>query len=206
MHWQISVGYEADALPAEVLLPRAQARSLLGRTVPGPSDADTLLMTCLHGTHHRWNTVEGLLAVAVQVRGTPAGEWTRLLAAAGGAGCARRVTVGVAHICRVFALPLPTELARVLGRDWYSRALLVWLGPATIERGAGEGGRTELTDLAWTIVTEDSIPRALEHAAVRSFRPHTGEWEALALPAGAEWLYYLLRPLRLAVKWLRRLT
>ena len=206
VHWQVSVGYEADALPAEVLLPRAQARTLLGRTVPGPSDADTLLMTCLHGTHHRWNTVEGLLAVAVQVRDTPAGQWTRLLAAARDAGCARRVTVGVAHVCRVFGLPLPPELARALGQDWYSRALLRWLGPATIERGAGEGGRAELTDLAWTIVTEDSIPRALEHAAVRAFRPHTGEWEAVALPAGAEWLYYPLRPLRLALKWLRRLT
>ena len=204
VHWQVSVGYEADALPAEVLLPRAQARTLLGRTVPGPSDADTLLMTCLHGTHHRWNTVEGLLAVAVQVRDTPAGQWSRLLAAARDAGCARRVTVGVAHVCRVFGLPLPPELARVLGEDRYSRALLRSLGPTTIERGVGQGGRVELTDLAWTIVTEDSIPRALEHAAVRAFRPHVGEWESVALPAGAEWLYYPLRPLRLVLKWLRR--
>ena len=141
--------------------------------------------------------MEGLLAVAVQVRDTPAGQWTRLLAAARDAGCARRVTVGVAHVCRVFGLPLPPELARALGQDRYSRALLRWLGPATIERGAGDGGRAELTDLAWTIVTEDSIPRALEHAAVRAFRPHVGEWEAIDLPAGAEWLYYPLRPLRL---------
>ena len=164
-----------------------------------------LLMTCLHGTQHRWNTVEGLLAVAVQVRDTAPGDWARLLAAARDAGCARRVTVGVAHACRALGLPLPPEVAEALAQDRYSRVLLGWLGPATIERGpaperwkgagrprvdGGDGGLD---------------PRALEHAAVRAFRPHIGEWEAVALPAGAEWLYYLLRPLRLALKWVSAL-
>jgi len=40
---------------------------------------------------------------------------------------------------------------------------------------------------------------------VRFFRPGPEDWDSLALPGWAEWLYYLLRPPRLALKWLKRL-
>jgi hypothetical protein len=67
------------------------------------------------------------------------------------------------------------------------------------------GTRTELARLAWRFATEDSIAAAVWHAATRFFRPSPEDWEWIALPAGMFWLYRLLRPARLAVKWAKRL-
>jgi hypothetical protein len=59
--------------------------------------------------------------------------------------------------------------------------------------------------MLWSVATEDSIPACVTHAAERAFRPGPEDWQAVALPAGAEWLYYALRPMRLGVKWASRL-
>jgi len=56
------------SLRAEAILQRAERASLLGRQVLCPAKPDMFLITCTNGTRDRWDTVEKLLALAVQVR------------------------------------------------------------------------------------------------------------------------------------------
>ena len=58
--------------------------------------------------------------------------------------------------------------------------------------------------MLWSIVTEDSAGASAQHAALRFFRPGPEDWRTVALPAGADWLYWVLRPPRLALKWAKR--
>jgi hypothetical protein len=149
--------------------------------------------------------VEGLLGLAVQVRDTAASSWEGIVAAARAVGCARRVTIGVAHAARVLDVQTPCEIADALAPDPVGRALLQSLGPETLDYSSGWSPRRRLAALSWTFASEDSLSAGLRHAAVRFFRPGPDDWEAVALPRRSEWLYYPLRPFLVAGKWAKRL-
>ena len=53
----------------------------------------------------------------------------------------------------------------------------------------------------WRVCSEDRVPAALSHLAVRLLRPGPEDWAALQLPDRLHWLYWPLRPVRLALKW-----
>ncbi len=148
VHWRMTVGQGGAGIAAEEVIARSQPLTLLGREVRTPSDADLLLITCLHGTRHRWDGVEMLLSLAVQVRDLAGEAWPGIMAAAREAGCARRVTIAVAHVCRVFGLELPQEVAAALRRDPVARAgCCASLTPATLmpPRRARRGDRPRRT-------------------------------------------------------------
>ena len=205
VHWNVTVGFSAGSLPAERLLDRAGSTSLLGREVASPSAIDTLIISCVNGTKDRWNSIEGLLGLGVQVLAAPAAQWADALFSARSARCYRRTIVGVAHACRVFGLEPPQEVARAVARDAVSRALLRSLVPGTLDRGRSAEARTELARLTWRLASEDSVVASLWHAATRLFRPGPEDWDWLSVPPGMSWLYRVLRPARLAVKWAKRL-
>ena len=205
LHWEVTVGFSTGSLRAGAVFSGADSLRLLSREVTTPSRVDMLLITCLNGTRDRWDSVEGLLGLALQVRDAADSFWPRTVAVARAVGCARRVTVGVAHACRVLTLQTPREIADALAQDAVGRALLRSLRPETLERPAGWGPRGRLASMLWAFASEDSVSAGLRHAAVRFFRPGPDDWEAVALPRRAEWLYYPLRPFLVAGKWAKRL-
>ncbi len=206
LHWEATVGVGARSLRAEAIMAGAKKLTLLGREVMTPSDVDALLLTCLNGTKDHWAGIEGLLCVALQVQRFPAADWPLVLAGAKKARCLRRTLIAVAHTCRVFDLETPPQVAAAVARDGAARRLLRGLTPANLERGKVASHEPRLDILAWRFASEDSFVAALLYAATRFLRPGPEDWEWLALPKGAGWLYPVLRPARLAAKWAKRLV
>lgn len=205
LHWEATVGAGARSLRAEAILEQAGRLHLLGREVATPSDVDALLISCLNGTKDRWASVEGLLCAALQARELRPAGWPALMSRAREAGGLRRTIVAVTHVCRVFGMETPAEVAAAVARDAAARRLLRSLGPETLERGRSADTEPRLDMLTWRFSTEDSLAAGLTHAATRFFRPGPEDWEWFALPRGARWLYRVLRPARLAAKWAKRL-
>jgi hypothetical protein len=200
LHWQLGVGQSRGALSGETLVAHAVPVEILGRPVLTTSPADTFLLTCLHGTRHRWDSIELLLGLVVQIRRLAAEEWPALMEAAEEAGCRRRVTIAVAHACDVFDLSVPALVSDALESDGLARAFLATLTP---ERLAGEpavGRREHFSSLLWTLAQEDSAAGNLGHLATRFFLPGPEDWEAYSLPQGLDTLYWVLRPARLLLK------
>jgi len=51
--------------------------------------------------------------------------------------------------------------------------------------------------LRWQAAALDTRPDRIRHLVARVFVPGAGDWDAVHLPRGMRWLYYLVRPLRL---------
>jgi hypothetical protein len=205
LHWEVALGMSARSLKPETLFERATTLNLLGQDVPTLSPADFILVNCLNGARDRWNSVERILGLAMEISSAPATMWPEALTVARTAGCERRVTTAVAHACRVLDVPIPTTVADALAHDATARALLRSLRPETLRAAASGGEDGQLRTLFWRFATEDSLTAAARHGAARFFTPGPEDWEGLALPPRIAWLYYPLRPVRLAVKWARKL-
>jgi hypothetical protein len=205
IHWEVTAGFSVGSLRPESLFARAVRMDLLGREVLTPHSVDLLLITCLNGARDRWNAVERMLGLAVQVRSTAPGDWPGVMAAACATGCRRRVATGIGHVCRVFDLAVPGEVTEALARDALGRDLVRSLRPDTLDRRLKASPLRHLGLLRWRFATEDSLARGLGHAALRFFRPGPEDWDSLGLPRALSWLYYPLRPARLGVKWLGHL-
>jgi hypothetical protein len=75
IHWEVTSGFSATSLRPESLFARAVRMHLLDREALTPHPVDLLLITCLNGARDRWNAVERMLGLAVQVRDTDPGDW-----------------------------------------------------------------------------------------------------------------------------------
>ena len=204
LHWQVSPGYGARAVPAEGFLARAEPCALLGRESLGPAPDDLLTMICLHGARHRWGSVESVLGMGMQVRDASV-DWASELPAARAQGHHRRLIVGVAHACRVLGLPRPPGVQEALCDDRSSRAMLDSLRPDSLELLGSLGAQGRLTREVWRLRGEDSAASRLTNLCVRALRPGPEDWEA-GLGSRRPALAYAARPGRLAVKWMRRLA
>lgn len=208
LHWRLTVGFSTREVSAERLFAGARTADLLSRPVRVPSLGDQLLLTALHASRHDWRPLELRLGVAVQVARLPAAAWPDLCAAARELGCLRRVAVGVAHACRPFGVPVPSAILAELGRDPLASAYLGYLcGIAATSLAQPEAVPSVAADLAsilWSVRAEDHLVGTLDHLLTRSFLPGTGDWATVRLPRRLEWLYWALRPVRLAAKYATR--
>ena len=204
LHWQLSAGYGARGLAGADLIARAGTLGVMGRDVLTPSSTDALLVHCVQGTRDRWNSAEALLALACEVRALPDDAWPAVMDAASGEGCSRRMAVGVAHACHLMGLAVPDAVGRRLASDRVAPVLRRSLGPGTLERSPGAETEPRLSKMAWAVLSEDGSSAGFAHALARALRPGPEDWENVALPPSLDWLYYPLRPVRLALKWSKR--
>ena len=204
LHWEVSVSIGSRPLRAEELLARSGTVSLLKRTFRAPSWTDAILIDCIHGAKHEWDRVEQMLGLGLRIEETAGADWPLVVAAAKEAGCMRRVCAGVAHICRVFDLTTPPEILDGIAGDSVARAYVRFLETDSSSGPSKVAGR-DLAGLVTRFATEDSLLASMRHALIRLFYPGREDWEAFALPSSLRWLYYILRPGRLALKWSRRL-
>jgi len=204
IHWQMSPGYGAMALPSELFLARAQSTALLGHRILGPTPADLLLMTCLHGARHRWDSVESLLALGVQIRGVSEAEWPGYLRAARAAGRERALVVGVTHVCRTLGMPMSLAVREALLRDRVGLALFASLPPESLAPFAADTLRRRFAREVWVVGIEDSPWASTTNLAVRVFRPGPEDWESGSWSDANGWVAVALRPVRLVAKWAHR--
>jgi len=205
LHWAITVGISARSLSPGSMFSGAGDLELLGKTVMFPSKTDQLLITCMEGTRDRWNKVEKLLGLGVLIERLSPEDWYEVLAAARAAGCLRRVCVGVAHVCRVLGIETIPRVAEVMRSDWLGRYCEASLKLSRFSSCTAVGSREDLEQLIWNLSTEDRLVASVGHGLRRLFQPGPGDWASYSLPKGLRWLYGPLRPVRLALKWSRRL-
>ncbi len=176
LHWEVTVGISPRALRPETVFARAESLELLGRPVLCPSRSDMVLITCLEGSRDRWDTVEKLLGLGVQIQRLRAEDWPPLLATARDVGCLRRVCVGVDHVCRVLGLERVPAVHEVLARDWVGRSLVEGLKANLLSRGGGSGPGRELAHICGSSPAKIGLRQVwgMRFAGYSSLGPKTG--------------------------------
>jgi hypothetical protein len=200
LHWALLSRYLPFQLPVETVWKTALPRSIMGRKILTLAPRHELLYLCLHGAKHGWSRLCWIADVAQFVEKVPF-EWASLIEEA------RRLDL---ELAAAHALLLARSLLNVTlppaAAQW---AEGVKQAPETAEWArrrlfAGGDFFSGAVESASFLFRFAAGPRARIRIIEGIFlRPTEAEWKLVRLPPNLYWLYYAVRPARLAVKFAR---
>ncbi len=201
LHWELTArgyGYSMRLAEARPRLERVHTGACEAWTL-GPED--TLLFLCVHGTKHDWAVLSWLVDLAELVRGQPDLDWDEVLLWSRTPGRRRPVQLGLHLAHRVLEAPVPAEVLAHGERDPELAALVAEVEAALRDPSSvsGRGLWSQLLGSVWFRATE-TWPDRLRHLHEWLLMPRPPDYEWASLPPWARPAYYLVRPLRLALK------
>ncbi|MBV9851283.1 MAG: nucleotidyltransferase family protein [Armatimonadetes bacterium] len=213
LHWQITPHWEVLPKPGpspldfECLWQRRRTIPLLGAGIAGLSPEGLLLILCVHGAKHLWRRLSWIVDVAelIRVHGGDT-DWERVLADAGQMDARRMVLLGLLLARDLLAAPLPAIAERKIQADVVVQRLATQVS-AWLFRPIGQ--RVGLSkECAFHLHIREKWQSRLPYLRhyLRAFlltmvTPNAEDRSFIRLPTSASWLYYLLRPMRLAGKY-----
>ena len=215
LHWQLGDRFWRCFAPdVEKLWDRAARQDLPQGSVSTPCREDLFLALCAHGTRHRWLCLKWLLDVAELLRKAGTLDWSRIEEMARirpGAGAAANVAVILAR--DLLEVPIPPELERILPATGRTLALATAVREELLLRGQTSGD--EHTTL---LALEGHSGARLNYRAVRILRyPESlfrqiiievgpNDRRLIRLPQKFQFLYHVIRPVRLVVTHCQRVA
>ena len=173
---------------------------LAGRCVRTLSREDLLLALCSHGAKHMWSTLLWIADVAALCEPPAVVDWERLLAQASAFRRRRVLLLGLFLARRLIGTAFPETIERGIDGDPAVAALGSQVIGGLFSAETSEVGvQLQTRFLAASLDRRRDAARFLLRLAVT---PTPGDWEALSLPPWLMAGYYLVRPFRLAGKYL----
>ena len=201
LQWAIAPRYFTIPLDLTTFVPRLTAVEFGGRTLPSFSDEDLLFLLLIHGGKHLWERLIWVCDIAKLVSQSPAMDWDKVLGPARDARVVRMVLLGLRLALRLQAdVPVPNEVLRTLraDQDVESLAKRIWARTLTGDPSLGTPPFRTL-DL---LLREDLRDRATICWRLATTTTE-GDRAWATLPEQFSFAYPALRPVRLALKYIR---
>jgi hypothetical protein len=157
---------------------------------------EELLALLVHGTKHAWGSLDWLVDVAEVARRAET-PWPALVHLARRHRAVRRAALGLHLAKELLAAPLPLVAEDLVAEARVDR-VAGEITPRLLDAEFRAYGLREALRLQLALY---DTPGQRMRCALSSLRPTPGDWEWVRLPRGLRWLYWALRPVRLAAKY-----
>ena len=202
IHWKLMEAQFSFPIDFEGLWDRLKPITVAGREVMTLSPEDSLLIVCVHGSKHLWSRLGWICDVANLIQTHREMNWRLVLERSVRLGGKRMLEVGLLLASELLGASLPERVSRDIYSDSSARVLA--------------------TDIVQRLFEEPGTPRGIIESSMFHMRMRerlrdrsrycwrlavtttAGDWTAIKIPRPLFFLYYLLRPLRLAWKHARR--
>jgi Uncharacterised nucleotidyltransferase len=201
LHWGIVEERYAFSLDPERLRERLDRIPLGGTMVPILSPEDTLLILCVHGYRHLWEQLGWICDVAELIRTHQDMGWEQVMAQARALGGERVVLVGLFLAHDLLEAPLPKSVQQKIWADPAVRAI----GERICERlFRNADSPPDLYSYVLHLRMRERWVDRIRFCAGVALTQTVGDWQMLKLPDSLSPFYYVLRPIRLTRKLIRR--
>ncbi len=198
VHWRFVADYLGGGPDVEAVLKRRVPIQLEGKTVYSLAPEDLLLLLCLDGTMHLWAMLATVSDLAHLIQAQGAWDWPEILQRSKDAGIYRQVLLGLSLAQEVLKAPVPLAVLREADATPSVARLRRQVTENLLVRCEEDLGFFEHT--SFYLQTRDSFKDRLAHVLIRLAIPTVEDWEWAPLPDSCYWLYFLLRPVRLALQ------
>jgi Uncharacterised nucleotidyltransferase len=194
VHWRVVPAYYASPFDVEDIWSSLVSTRFAGRDLPDLSANHLMLFLCAHGTKHAFERLGWVCDVACCLRAVPDLDWRALLATSARAGTTRQLLTGLRVAAGLLGASLPARLPEDPAVD----------GLVQIVRQRLLAGVLPVTPtsklIPFCLRVFESRRHRLRFLAGHLIEPSPAEYQALKLPPALYFLYYPLRPLRLAAR------
>jgi len=173
-----------------------------GRRVWSLCDDDWLMYLALHGCLHTWAKLRYLVDMAGMVESYSNCDYHLLLEKAERAGIRPMVLMAIGLCARLLNVPVTPWLRETIERERSIKRLERTAARRLIGGGGNQPGGLETFSIRMTML-EGGWARCLYKRAVD---PSATDWRFVGLPDRLYFLYYLVRPFRLALQALKFVT
>ena len=199
VHWDFVERHFAFDIEVDRLWERLEPVTISGKEILTLSSEDLLLILCLHGFTHLWERLGWICDVASLIDSRKDLNWQLVLDNATSLGARRILSLGLFLANDMLGASIPAEVSTSLPPDARVKKLSSQVREQLfIGRNASAGMFAE----AATVVNlrerrSDRLRACLRLAA----SPRSYDWMFFSVPDSLFFLYYLVRPLRLAGKY-----
>lgn len=207
LHWEINPKHLSFPLDTEGLWERLEPIELGGKSVPTFSPEDLLLILCVHGSKHRWERLAWIRDVAGLIEAHQGMEWERVTRQANALGGSRMLSLGLLLARDLLGARLPERISQRAQADPVVGALAADVRERLLWEADGLPGIFEESMFhPFRLRMRERLRDRVLYCVHTAVTPTVADWELLSLPPLLSPLYYVLRPVRLAGKYGRRMV
>jgi len=207
LHWEFTPTYFAFKPNFDTLWERLQPISLAGHDILQLSLEDSLLYLCVHGCKDLWQRLSWICDIAELIKSHPAIQWTELLEQAKKQGCERMLLLGLLLAEDIQKICLPeivqqriaqSHIIKVLATEVKTRLWMHIDEPLDV---------FERSFWSWRLAFHFRVMESWKHRILLclfvlrfAIAPKDKDYVAVPLPNSLSGLYYVIRPIRLTMK------
>jgi Uncharacterised nucleotidyltransferase len=207
LQWGVMDKHFPFSLDMELAKERLQRVSLGGGTVPSFAPDVMLLVLCVHASVHLWERLQWICDVAETIRVCPMMDWNCLMKRAAALGSERMLLLGLHLAHELLGADIPENAWRRIKADTAVRALAAEVYAGLFQKHEESRG-----------ILEGSLFRSFHYRMHERRRdrfrytlhtmidPNLADWQRYPLPERLFPLYYVIRPVRLAGKYVLTAT
>lgn len=195
LHWEVAPSHFAAVAVGEGVWARAASVKLFGTDVRCPSPEDLLLALAVHGTKHLWERLAWVCDVAALLNSRPDFDWPYVLRSAREFRVERMLGLVLRLARGLSGARLPEGVAsngEVLSKLAAEVVAAMFASTEPVPIGFAR-------NVKFNLRARDRLRERLDYLRF-ILTPTDGDLASVSLPPAVSFGYYLLRPLRLALK------
>lgn len=203
LQWRISDPHFAFSLDSDELWSQLTQVTILNRPVPSFSLDDLFLVLCVHGCKHYWYRIKWICDIAEILRANEVHDWSVCMATARKLGVERTIKLSVFLAKTLLQAPVPVAISAEIEKDSRVISNARWISQRLF--ADGEGRISEKQAFFFYLDIKDSWSDRIKHCLFYVWQflaaiitPTQKERAAIRLPSSLQFLYYLIRPIRLS--------
>ena len=199
-HWDIARRKFCFLLDPESLWERLEPISLAGTAVPTFRTQDLLLIVCMNGTKDAWKSLKQICDVAELIR-THEMDWELVIKQARLLGSERMLLLSLFLASDLLGTALPEKIWQGIRGDPSIKSLAAQVRERLFVEVDNSPRFEDSNFSLWDIRVRERLQDRVRYCFTVVFSPNEGDAALLPLPPYLYFIYYLLRPIRLFVRY-----
>ncbi len=211
LHWSILPKHFSFTPDPQLLWRKIERVEFGAQSIATLTPEHLLLFLCAHGAKHNWWRLYWICDLAELLRTHPDLDWEDIHSRSGRFGTTRMLLLGLYLAQQLLGTVLPLSVCTAIAADFTLPILAAQIQERLFQSQASDGQEIE-PDSSWTwrdyAIYRQTIPSLRDRVWYWldiMLTPTPLEWELVTLPQWLFPLYYLIRAMRLTIKYLFRL-
>jgi len=197
LHWNVTPNYFSFPQDSEWLWQRLDLATLSGKPVFTFTPEDYILILCVHGGNHCWIRLNWICDISELIKKTPSLNWEQLIDESASQGSERMLLLGLLLSHELLGTDLPDEILERLTNQPEVKSLARQVIHKFLSNSWVGSGFFEIP--RFHLKARESVSDRWRYC-LHLLGPSSKDWEFITLPESLDFLYYLLRPVRLGIE------